>query len=136
LALGFLGRYRDAGLFVLRVGIGICFIAHGWGKISNPGGWEGLGGAVGALGFTPPAAVAKFFGFMAALSEFGGGICLILGFLFRPACMLLAATMAVALATHLKKGDSFGGYSHALESLILFVSLVFIGPGKISLERD
>lgn len=135
LTLGFLARYRDTGLLLLRVGIGICFMAHGWGKISNPGSWEGLGHAVGALGFTVPPAVAKGFGFMAALSEFGGGICLILGFLFRPACILMACTMVVALAVHLKKGDPFQIYSHALESLILFASLVFIGPGKISIER-
>jgi putative oxidoreductase len=135
LTLGFLGRYRDAGLFLLRVGIGICFMAHGWPKISNPAMWEGLGGAIGALGFTPPSALAKAMGFMAALSEFGGGICLILGFLFRPACILMAGTMTVAFMMHLKKGDGFNQYSHALESLILFVSLVFIGPGKISIER-
>ena len=136
LALGFLGRYRDAGLFILRVGIGIAFICHGWPKISNPGSWEGLGGALGAVGFTPPAGVAKVFGFLAALSEFGGGICLILGFFFRPACILLACTMAVALAVHVTKGDSFAVYSHPLKMLILFVSLVFIGPGKISIERN
>jgi putative oxidoreductase len=138
MVLGFLGRYREAGLFLLRVGIGICFLIHGWGKISNPDSWQGIGGAATAgLGLTSvPAAVAKGLGFCAALSEFGGGICLILGFLFRPACILMALTMAGALAHHLGKGDPFGVYSHALESLILFVSLVFIGPGKISLERN
>jgi putative oxidoreductase len=136
MTLGFLGKYRDAGLFILRVGIGICYICHGWGKISNPDGWEGLGGAIGALGFTVPPSVAKAFGFMAALSEFGGGICLILGFLFRPACILMASTMAVALATHLKHGDPFLIYSHALENLILFFGLIFIGPGKVSIDRS
>ena len=43
MVLGFLGRYRDAGLFLLRVGIGICFLIHGWGKISNPDMWAKLG---------------------------------------------------------------------------------------------
>lgn len=133
--LAFLGRYREAGLFLLRVGIGICFIAHGWGKISNPDGWEGLGGAVGALGFTPPPFLAKSLGFLAALSEFGGGICLILGFVFRPACIMMGMTMLVAMMTHIKRGDPFGIYSHALESMILFFSLALIGPGKISIER-
>lgn len=136
ITLGFLGKYRDAGLFVLRVGVGMCFIKHGWSKISNPDLWEGIGGAVGALGFTVPPVIAKGLGFLAAISEFGGGICLVLGFMFRLACIFMACTMAVALATHLKKGDSFGIYSHALESLILFFSLIFIGPGKIGFERD
>jgi putative oxidoreductase len=137
MTLGFLSRYRDAGLFMLRVGIGICFLIHGWDKISNPEKWAAIGGmATAGLGITVPVGVAKALGFMAALSEFGGGICLILGFLFRPACILLALTMAGALAHHLGNHDTFVVYSHALENLILFVSLVFIGPGKISIERN
>lgn len=135
LVLGFLGRYREAGLFLLRVGIGISYLKHGWPKISNPDGWAAIGKAVGALGVDLPEGLAKTFGFLAGLAEFGGGICLILGFLFRPACIMMACTMGVALAMHVKKGDGFGVYSHPLENLILFVSLVFIGPGKISIER-
>lgn len=135
LALGFLAKYRDAGLFLLRVGIGITFMCLSWGKISNPGGWEQLGGHLSAIGFTPSPAVAKVFGFLAALSEFGGGICLILGFLFRPACVAMAGTMAVALTWHVRRGDAFGAYFPAMENLILFVSLALIGPGKVSIER-
>jgi putative oxidoreductase len=136
MTLDFLGRYRDAGLFVLRVGIGILFLKHGWPKISNPDMWQNLGGAVGAIGFTPPAAIAKALGFMAALAEFGGGICLILGFLFRPACILLAGTMAIALTYHVKRGDELQAYELALAYLILFFSLILIGPGKISIDRS
>jgi putative oxidoreductase len=136
MTLDFLGRYRDAGLFILRVGIGILFIRHGWPKISDPSKWEGVGMALGSIGFTPPAAVAKGFGFMAALSEFGGGICLILGFLFRPACILMACTMAVAMSFHINKGDTLDKFELPLAYLILFVSLIFIGPGKISIDRS
>jgi putative oxidoreductase len=136
MTLDFLGRYRDAGLFILRVGVGILFLKHGWPKISDPGMWEHLGESVGAIAFKPTGIVAKGFGFMAALAEFGGGICLILGFLFRPACILMACTMAVALMTHVKRGDPLAAFELALAYLILFVSLVLIGPGKISIDRS
>lgn len=137
MVLGFLAKYRDAGLFVLRVGIGVCFIAHGWPKISNPDGWSGLGATgAAALGMSMPEAVTKALGFLAALAEFGGGICLILGFLFRPACILMAGNMAVALLHHVHAKDGFMVYSHALEMLIVFFSLIFIGPGKVSVERN
>jgi len=136
LTLGFLTRYRDAGLFLLRVGIGICYIAHGWPKISNPDLWPVIGGmGFEALGVNPGAAVTKAFGFMAAISEFGGAILLILGFLFRPACILMASTMAVALLHHMHVHDNFDKYNNALQMLIVFVSLIFIGPGKISIDR-
>jgi putative oxidoreductase len=135
MTLGFLGRYREVGLLILRVGFGCIFLKTGWPLISDSGKWEGLGMALSAIGYTPSAGIAKVFGFLAALAQFGGGICLILGFFFRPACIMMAGTMAVALAMHLKHGDPQNVYLPSLMSLIVFVSLIFIGPGKISIER-
>ena len=74
------------------------------------------------------------FGFLAALSEAGGGLLLILGLLTRPACFFLLSTMVVATTVHIQGGDSFNDYSHALEAAILFFSLLLIGPGKYSLD--
>ena len=75
------------------------------------------------------------WGFMAAFSEFAGGLLLVLGFFTRPACFFLFATMIVAISTHISKGDPFLKYSHAMEAGILFLSLIFIGPGKYSLDN-
>ena len=128
----FLDKYRDIGLLILRVGIGIMFVLHGLPKlISGPETWTMLGGSMKALGlgFAPTA-----WGFMAALSEFAGGILLTLGFFTRPACFFLLATMIVATMMHIGKGDPFLKYSHAMESGILFLSLILIGPGRYSLD--
>jgi putative oxidoreductase len=124
---------RDLGILILRIGIGIMFMAHGWPKIS--GGtekWTALGGSMESFGidFFP-----GFWGFMAAFAEFFGGLLLAVGLFFRPVALLLFITMLVATAKHLSSGDDFGGYSHALESGILFLSLIFIGPGKYSLDE-
>jgi putative oxidoreductase len=73
---------------------------------------------------------------MAAFAEFGGGILMILGFYFRPAVLLMAITMAVALRMHIGKGDPFGVYSHALELGIIFICLLFVGPGKLSVDGE
>lgn len=127
-----LDKYRDWGLLILRVGIGIMFVLHGFPKIiGGPEKWAMLGKAMNALGinFSP-----VFWGFMAAVSEFAGGILLALGFFTRPACFFLLCTMIVASSMHLSKGDSFVIYSHAMKSGILFLSLLFIGPGKYSLD--
>ena len=128
----FLDRYKDLGLLLLRVGLGIAFLFHGVPKImSGPEKWKALGGAMGMLGIT---FVPVFWGFMAALSEAAGGALLILGLFFRPACILLACTMAVALTMHIGKGDPFAVYSHSLEDGIVFLSLILIGPGKYVLK--
>ncbi len=74
------------------------------------------------------------WGFMGAFSEFAGGMLLALGFFTRPACFFLLTTMIVATSMHISKGDPFVKYSHAMEAGFLFLSLVFIGPGKYSLD--
>lgn len=126
-------KLRHFGLLLLRVGIGIMFILHGWPKLAGgPERWEAIGSSMEffGIGFAP-----AFWGFMAGFAEAVGGFLLMLGFFFRPACILLLLTMLVATTKHVAAGDGFGGYSHALESAILFFSLLFIGPGKYSLDN-
>ena len=128
-----LDRYRDEGLLALRIGIGVMFVLHGFPKISGgPEVWTKIGMAMGALGITFAPA---FWGFMAASAEFGGGLLLVLGLLTRPASLLLLSTMIVATVMHVKAGDGMNVYSHALEAAILFFSLLFIGPGRLSLDE-
>ncbi len=128
----FLDRYRDAGLLLLRIGLGAAFIIHGTPKlIGGPEKWKALGGAMANLGVT---FAPTLWGLSAALSEAVGGLLIMLGLFFRPACFLLAVTMAVALNMHVTKGDPFQVYSHALEDGIVFLSLIFIGPGKYALR--
>ncbi|MFD1185762.1 DoxX family protein [Pontibacter rugosus] len=126
-------KSRHFGLLLLRVGIGIMFILHGWPKLAGgPERWEMIGQSMQSLGidFAP-----TFWGFMAGFAEAAGGLLLALGLLFRPACFLLVLTMLVATTKHATAGDGFAGYSHALEAGILFFSLLFIGPGKYSLDH-
>ncbi|MFC3364595.1 DoxX family membrane protein [Pedobacter fastidiosus] len=46
-----LGKYRNTGLLLLRIGIGILFIIHGFPKLAGgPSGWTGLGGSMKVIG--------------------------------------------------------------------------------------
>ncbi len=131
--LTFLDKYRDIGLLILRVGIGGMFLFHGAPKIvGGPEKWEQLGMAMGTFGihFLP-----VFWGFMASFAEFFGGILVILGLFFRPACILLTINMTVATSFHLNRGDGLLGASHAIEDGIVFLSLIFVGPGRYSLDQ-
>ena len=75
-----------------------------------------------------------FWGFMAGLVEFFGGICLILGLFFRPVCLLLTFVMLVAVFMHLSKGEGLFGAGHAIEDGVVFLGLFFIGPGRYGLD--
>lgn len=122
----------DLGLLVLRVGIGIIFIFHGYPKLL--GGietWTQVGSAMSMIGinFAP-----AFWGFMAAFAETIGGVFVILGLLHRPVALMLTFTMIVAVVMHVTGGDPFGIYSNALKALVIFVALVITGPGKYSID--
>jgi putative oxidoreductase len=135
MVLTWLTKHRDFGLLLLRLGLGIMFFLHGWPKlIAGPERWEALGGAMGTLGITFFPLV---WGLLAALAETGGALLLAAGFLFRPACIVLAFTMLVAtLWKYTSSGGVFVEWSHPAEMLIVFVSLLLIGPGRFSVDRS
>jgi putative oxidoreductase len=126
-------KYKDFGLLILRIGIGWMFILHGWPKLTGgPETWVQIGSNMKLLGIDY---MPVFWGFMAGFAEVVGGSLIMLGFFYRIACALLVVTMFVAALRHMTAGDGFIGYSHALEAAILFFSLLFIGPGKYSLDK-
>lgn len=120
-------------LFLIRVGFGIIFIFHGFPKIA--GGvdtWTWLGESMGlvGLGFAP-----AFWGFMAAISEFVGGILLVLGLLTRPAALLMAFTMLIAAIMHITGGDDLNTILHPLKGFVVFIALLYGGPGKYAIDN-
>ena len=128
-----LGRYRNTGLLILRIGIGTMFILHGYPKLVNgPEGWANVGKAMQHIGidFFHP-----LWGFLAGAAETFGGFLLILGLAFRPVCLALTFTMIIAAINHISGGDGISGASHAIEAAILFFSLILIGPGKYSVDK-
>jgi putative oxidoreductase len=127
------GIYRNIGLLIIRVGLGIMFILHGFPKMfGGPDTWVEVGSAMQYLGidFAP-----MFFGFMAGVTEFFGGIFLLGGLFFMPSVIFLFIVMLVATVQHIGAGDGFVSYSHSIEIAIVMFGLLFIGPGKYSLDR-
>ena len=129
-----LNKYRHIGILILRIGLGCMFIFHGAPKMfGGPEEWKDTGRAMESLGigFMP-----MFWGIMAAISEFVGGIYLILGLFFRPTCIFLTATMLVAAISNLAEGEGLMGASHAIEMGIVFLSFILIGAGKYSIDEN
>ncbi|MGM0547243.1 MAG: DoxX family protein [Bacteroidota bacterium] len=127
------GIYRNIGLLIIRIGLGIMFILHGYPKMfGGPDKWVEVGSAMQFLGmdFAP-----MFFGFMAGVTEFFGGIFLLFGLFFTPSLIFLFLVMIVATIKNIGSGEEFAYYAHSIEMGIVFMGLLFIGPGKYSLDR-
>jgi len=128
-----LGNYKNFGLLIIRVGLGIMFIYHGYPKLmGGPKHWAELGESMKYVGihFLPVV-----WGFLAATTELLGGFLLIIGLAFRPVCILLFINLVVAALMHLGSGDGLGGAAHAVEDAIVFAGLLFVGPGKYSVDK-
>jgi putative oxidoreductase len=124
------------GLLILRLVIGLTIAAHGAQKLFGWWGGSGMAGwtqAVGKLRIRP----AKPWAWVAALSEFGGGLLLALGFLSPLGSLAIAGAMLVAIATvHLPRGfwATKGGYEFNLALIAAAAALALTGPGAYSLD--
>jgi len=132
-ALGKLGNYKNFGLLVMRVGLGLMFIWHGYPKlVGGEKYWVRLGGAVASIGihFLP-----VMWGLLCTLVETIGGAFIVIGFWFRPVCVLLLINLAIAAIFQFGQGGGLDDASHAIEDAVAFAGLLFLGPGKYSVDK-
>lgn len=121
----------------VRLVVGLTFFAHGAQKLFAWFGGYGLEGTAGwmaSIGLEPGLLLAA----MAGSAEFFGGLLLVAGLLVRPASLVLAVTMLVAIVTvHLENGlfMSNNGYEYALVLLVVSVGLMVRGAGSLSADR-
>jgi putative oxidoreductase len=121
---------QDLGILLLRVVVGVVFIAHGWDKFT------GIAGTIaffGKLGLPAPEMMA----YLVAFVELVGGIAILLGAFTWLAGLLLSIVMLVAIFS--VKGTSHltgqGGYEFELVLLGACMAIAKIHPGKYSVMR-
>src|ERR1700694_250988 len=119
------------GLLILRLGIGLILAAHGAQKLFGVWGGPGMPRwtqSVQRLRMRPAPPRA----WIAALSEFGGGLLLAFGLLSPLGSLAITGAMLVAIATvHLSKGVwvGKGGFEFHLALIAGAAALALTGPG-------
>lgn len=120
----------SAAILLLRLVVGLAFVTHGSAKIVHPFAW-----------MPPEAPIPAVLQFLAAFSEFFGGLALIIGLLTPLAASGIGFTMLVAVSFHVFMFKQpfvnvTGGPSYELPLLYLIVSLLImaLGAGKFSLD--
>lgn len=127
------GMNPELGLAILRIVLGVIFIAHGWPKLGEMAGTAEFLGMIGV-----PAPVVAAWAVTAL--ELGGGLLLLAGFLVTPVALLLTAHMFAGIVlVHAERGfyvlgPGTGGIEFNLLLAAAAMMLVFGGPGLAALD--
>lgn len=132
----FMSRYEPWAHLLLRLTLGVIFIAHGAQKLFGIFGGTGLSGTARffeELGLTP----AFYWAVVVGLVEFGGGLAVLFGCLTRYAAALLALVMLVAIArVHWQYGFFLpNGIEYPLALLGANLTLLIGGAGEWAFDR-
>lgn len=102
-------------------------LTHGFGKIPPN---EMFVNGVSSMGLPAP----ELFAWLAAITEFGGGILLAIGLMTRPVALLLSSTMLIAgFIVH--SADPFNVKEMAFLYLVIYLVFLTRGSGKWSLDH-
>lgn len=121
----------------LRIPVGLTLAAHGAQKLFawfGGYGLEGTGQWMASIGLEPGYLMAL----LAGSAEFFGGLALVIGLLTRPAALVTAFTMLVAiLSVHIGNGlfMSNNGYEYGLTLLAVSVALAIQGGGRFAVDN-
>ena len=124
-----LNALQPFGLLALRIALGIIFFSHGYPKLAHLGG--------GMQGFFVEHGLPGYFVYVAGVLEVFCGLLLMLGLFTRPAALLLAGEMTVAIwKVHSSKGYlAVHEYEFPLALAVACFALATVGAGAFSLDQ-
>lgn len=121
--------FGEFALLAARLVYGAIFAVHGWPKIKN---LKNNAQNFEMMGFKP----GVFWGTIVAITEFFGGLLLIIGWFTQVAALLLAAEMTVAAIWKIKRGEKFaGGWEFDLILMAVGLVLATVGGGIYGLDN-
>ena len=122
-------RLQPVALLLLRIVLGIIMIGHGYAKVFG-------GGMMAHYHLIQSYGLPGWLAFPSALTEFGGGILVLLGLFTRIASAAILIDMLVAIwKVHWKNGLlGEHGYEFPLSLAAISLALLCYGAGPLALE--
>ena len=123
---------EDIGKLVLRITLAILILLHGVSNLEN--GIDFISGLVSGAGL--PSA----FAYLVYIGEVVAPLLVLIGLFTRPAALLIAVNMIVAIVlVHMGELFTFtnsGGWALELQGMFLFtaIAISLLGPGRYSLD--
>lgn len=123
-----LNALQPLGLLALRLALGIIFFSHGYPKVAHLGG--------GMQTFFEQHGLPGYFVYISGVLEVFGGMLLVLGLFTRPAVLLLAIEMGVAIwKVHSTRGYlAVHEYEFPLALATACFALATVGAGTLSID--
>jgi putative oxidoreductase len=125
----------DLGMLLIRLGLGLMLIAHGWNKLFGQGALNGTIRWFESLGLRPAWIHAR----LAAITELAAGVMMVAGLLTGLTATAFVGLMAVATLTD-HRGKGFfvfkGGCEYTVLVAIVAIAVASLGPGRISGDQD
>ena len=117
----------DWGVLILRVGVSLIMMTHGYPKLNKL--------ISGDYAFADPLGMGQELSLILTVgAEFFCSLLLLLGIATRAVLIPLIFTMVVVFFI-VHGNDPFGDKESALMFLIPYVTLFFTGPGRFSLDK-
>ena len=125
-------RTAPYAALLLRVSLGVLFLAHGlWMKVLTFG-------ISGTVGYFESIGYPGFFAYLVILGEVGGGLALILGLWTRTVSLLFLPIMIGATLQHIGNGWVFsnpnGGWEFPVFWTVVLIVQALLGPGALVLK--
>ncbi len=129
--LSWLDRFQSLGSLIMRLVLGVIMVRHGYDKVIPSGALYNFTHMVSGHLHLPVA-----LGYVAAFTEFFGGMLLIVGLLTRLAAFMVACDMATAIfKIHLHGGlEGPTSFAFPLALFSIALMLVFTGCGALGLD--
>jgi putative oxidoreductase len=132
-------KSSDFGLLILRISLGIVFVAHGYLKVFTFG-IEHAMAVFEAHTVWHINMIPGWFAVPSAVIEWVGGLMLILGLKIRLITPFLGAVAFGAGAVHFENGWNYtskpdGGWEYGIFLCLCCVVVYLVGPGKYTLKQ-
>ena len=127
-----LAKYRETGLLLMRVALGVLFIILTGPVLLSSAKWAAFGSAVRNLGLSTNF---QFWGFLGALAGCVGGALMIFGLFFRPGVLLVLAITIIHTLGAVDRSGTLRAALGAIELCLILTGLLFVGPGKYSVDK-
>ncbi|MFZ0481724.1 MAG: DoxX family protein [Terriglobales bacterium] len=124
--------HLNTALLLIRIASSLVFLYHGSAILF------GAFGGPGPVNFAAFIHAPVIVGYLVGLAQFGGGLAILTGILFRIGAASIAIVMLGAIfMVHLPRGFdvSKGGMEFALTQLLIALAFLLTGPGEYSIAR-